>query len=71
MKKTCWCGNTQCDICHNNISKELYDTQTIFGHWATLCQSCYKKYSIKKLGLGFGQHYQFNNESKKFEKIEG
>ena len=71
MKKTCWCGNTQCDICHNNISKELYDTQTIFGHWATLCQSCYKKYGVKKLGLGFGQHYQFNNESKKFEKVEG
>ena len=65
-----WLGNTQCDFCHKECIKDLYDAVTVYGPWATMCKSCFEKNSNGLLGTGYGQHYQ-KNDNGEFIKIEG
>lgn len=45
-----------CDICAQvgNESVAEYDAKTVFGPWANLCGTCFRKHA-GKLGTGFGQ----------------
>ena len=42
----------ECDLCTETAH---YDTKTRIGPWAYTCNPCYNKYSIGKLGTGYGQ----------------
>lgn len=51
-----------CDVCGGTAK---YDTKTIFGPWANLCQDCYGTHGIGKLGTGFGQELVLAEEATK------
>lgn len=42
-----------CDFKCGEIA--LYDAKTPEGPWGYMCQDCFDKYSIGKLGTGWGQ----------------
>lgn len=74
-KVTKWLGSCNCDICKKDIKKakeNLYDTATIYGPWATMCQSCYESTGIAvgQLGTGLGQEYALNDKGE-YEKVRG
>lgn len=50
-----------CDICESHITKEFVDGRTRLGPWGCLCVDCHKKEG-GRLGLGFGQRYQFDGK---------
>lgn len=52
-----WLGGTICDICTEQIKETLYDSKTVHGPWATLCEPCWKEHTTMKLGIGRGQKY--------------
>ena len=45
-----------CDLCEKNQAK--YDGKTGMGHWAYMCESCFKLYG-SGLGDGVGQKLIF------------
>lgn len=71
-EKKLWYGETTCDLCHHEITDTLYDAAVRYVGfpWATMCEKCYKKHGVKKLGQGFGQKYVKNVDGE-FEKVEG
>lgn len=68
-KKKLWFGTTECDVCGKEIKKTLYDAKTVYGPWATMCESCFRKIGVG-MALGLGQKYKKNKDGE-FEKIEG
>lgn len=69
MKKKIWMGSTKCDVCGSGDLNVIYDARTRMGCWATLCDSCYKRYGVG-LETGNGQKY-IKNSKNQFEKVEG
>lgn len=64
-----WLSSRECDFCKNEIKKELYDAQTVYGCWATMCKECFEHFSTHRLGTGFGQKYEETNGE--FVKVQG
>lgn len=64
-----WLGEDNCNVCSKYCSTTLYDAKTIYGHWATLCEDCFKLCGMR-LGTGFGQKYKRNSEGRLI-KVEG
>lgn len=46
----------QCDFYCGETA--LYDAKTPQGPWGYMCQSCFDKHSMRRLGTGFGQRLQ-------------
>lgn len=42
----------KCDLCKNTA---LYDAKTKMGPWAYLCNRCFRRFGLFKLGIGYGQ----------------
>ena len=51
-----------CDICKEQLNGNYVDGKTIYGYWATLCESCHKKIGI---GFGPGKGQLFDNTGTK------
>jgi hypothetical protein len=44
------------DLMHNSKPVDAhYDSRTIFGGWAYMCDRCYTAYGVGRLGTGYGQ----------------
>lgn len=65
-----WLGSTTCDICERHIRGILYDSKTKLEYWATLCHGCWMIHGVNRLGPGFGQKYQADQDGR-FFKVEG
>ncbi len=48
----------------------MYDAKTKMGPWANMGDASWAKYGIGKLGTGFGQRYQ-RQEDGRWLKVEG
>lgn len=64
-----WHGNTRCDFCGKECQHDLYDGKTIWGSWAVMCKTCFRK-NGEGLGKGRGQRYR-KQEDDAFVKCEG
>jgi hypothetical protein len=65
-----WTGDTRCNNCVAQIKGKLYDARvTRDGHWATLCERCFKQ-TRASLGTGRGQEYTQQSNGK-FVKTAG
>jgi hypothetical protein len=47
-----------CDICSGSFEAVMYDAKTKQGPWGNMCQKCYVKHGVGRLGTGFGQKYE-------------
>jgi len=47
-----------CDMCNSEDNDTIYDAATRLGPWAWMCEKCFNAYSHHKLGTGFGQKYE-------------
>lgn len=56
--KNKWHGTppTRCDRCLKPLKSVFYDARTNWGHWAVLCDRCFKDVGVG-LGIGKGQKY--------------
>ena len=52
-----WMGDTECDFCHKECGKNLYDGKTDMGPWAVMCDKCFRTHGVG-LGAGRGQKYK-------------
>jgi hypothetical protein len=43
-----------CDVC-GSVAGALYDGRTIHGPWAYMCEKCWKRIGVGRLGEGFAQ----------------
>lgn len=48
----------------------MYDAKTKMGPWANMTEQSFKQYGVGKLGTGFGQKYQLQ-ENGRWLKIAG
>ena len=64
-----WQGQKQCDFCGDSIRnhRTFYDATTKAGYWALMCDECFSRYGIQRLGTGWGQEY----DGKTLEKLRG
>lgn len=51
----------KCDICTGNDA--AYDGRTNMGPWAYMCESCWKVHGVGKLGTGFGQRLELEENN--------
>lgn len=65
-----WTSSRICDFCGDTIHGVLIDGKTNLGPWATMCETCHKKYGYQTFGCGIGQKYTESPEGK-FIKTEG
>lgn len=67
-----WMGTkpTTCDICHEHLENLFVDGRTKFGPWGMLCIQCHADKGFG-LGLGKGQLYRYNTETKEWDKKDG
>ena len=74
MAKKTWAGTppTRCEICMSdlNLRGTFVDGKTAFGPWAMMCTGCHHD-NGGKLGVGFGQKYNFIKETGEWVKDEG
>jgi len=73
IKKVYWLSPApaKCDTCDTPIQNVFVDGKTEYGPWGCLCMSCFTLGpGIGKLGTGFGQKYQKQQDGK-WLKVEG
>ena len=66
-----WLGRTDTDDFGATITDTLIDAKTKYGPWALMTPESFKVHGLGRLGLGFGQKYQLDSTSGKFNKIDG
>lgn len=68
--KVYWVGDVDnCDICTVSMANKFVDGKTIYGSWATMCQSCHKRIGMG-FGAGKGQLYEKQSDNR-WLKIRG
>jgi hypothetical protein len=64
-KKVYWLSPvTNCDICSKPLTNEMCDIKTKLGPWGLLCMPCVGKHTTGKLGTGFGQRYEKQDDGR-------
>lgn len=51
----------KCDMCTDNDA--AYDGRTAFGPWAYMCEPCWKFHGIGRLGTGYGQRLELEENN--------
>ena len=71
MAQSYWIGFNplHCDLCQADIVDEFIDGATAMGPWGFMCPPCHRLHG-RGLGTGRGQHYQRQEGTERFVKVE-
>lgn len=60
----------ECQLCHKKFKEgdAFIDGAMKAGPWALMCEKCFKTLGVGRLGLGFGQKYDFKTCDKLSDK---
>ena len=66
-------GMSECDFCATKLDQVgsiVFDAKTPQGPWGTACPKCFRTETLGRLGTGFGQKFQ-RDENLRLVKLEG
>ena len=71
MTKKYWMGTvSSLDDFGRPITNTFYDSKTVMGPWATMAPLSWFDHGVGKLGMGYGQKYEKQNDGR-WLKVEG